>query len=293
MRRLPVDDRGATYSSQSEFWRDYFARNRTAGDSLPWDDAYALTPAERDAIRSSIEQFQLGEGSSGERLLKRGGEFAREVHDNAFVPALALFVREEQRHSGHLLRFMRREGISPIRKHWVDSVFRRLRVLAGLELSLRVLVTAEIIAVPYYRELGEATKSPLLRAICAQILDDEAAHLRFQASMLARLAAKRARALDWLVFRLHRLFLLGTTCVVWRGHGRVFKAAAHTYRAFVKDSLAEFDGIERLSGDLRKIARLPSPAIPIGRSARLQPSPSSSQTPRRATGISSRSRAPR
>ena len=288
-----MSDLDSNHSSQSQFWRDYFDRKRQAADSLPWGDPYRLTPAERNAIQASIQQFQLGEGSSGERLLKRGGEFARDAADDAFVAALSLFIREEQRHSGHLLRFMRREGIPPIGKHWVDSVFRKLRVLAGLELSLRVLVTAEIIAVPYYRALGEATNSPLLRALCAQILDDEAAHLRFQSSMLARLAARRARALDWLVFRAHRLFLLGTTCVVWRGHGRVFRAAARSYRAFVKDSLAEFDGLERLSGDLRKIARLPSPAVPSERSARLQPSLSSSRRPRRASDTSSRNRAQR
>lgn len=280
-------------SSQSEFWRDHFARNHAAPDSLPWNDATALSNAERDAIASSIQQFQLGEGSSGERLLQRGAEFGRKVRDDAFVPALALFIKEEQRHSRHLLRFMQRERIPALAHHWVDSVFRRLRVLAGLELSLRVLVTAEIIAVPYYRALGGATKSPLLKVLCAQILDDEAAHLSFQASMLARLGAARTRASEWLAFRLHRLFLLGTTCVVWRGHGRVFRAAGYRYAAFVKEALAEFDGLERLAGDLRKIARLPSPATPLGRSARLQPSLSSSRRQPRATGISSRNRAPR
>jgi len=280
-------------SSQSEFWRDHFARNLAVTAMLPWHNAPALLPDERAAIHSSIQQFQLGEGSSGRRLLDRAGIFAAQVGDDAFVPALALFVREEQRHSGQLLRFMEREGIPALSKHWVDQVFRRLRVLAGLELSLRVLVTAEIIAVPYYRALGGATKSPLLRAISEQILEDEAAHLRFQASMLARLGARRSHAPHWLAFRLHKLFLVGTTCVVWRGHRKVFKAAQQSYRALVKDALAEFDMLERLSGDLRKIARLPSPAIPIARSARPQPSPSSSQTPLRASGTSSRNPAPR
>jgi hypothetical protein len=284
---------GRSCSSQSEFWRDHFARNLATTPFLPWHDAPALSPDERATIQSSIQQFQLGEGSSGSRLLQRGRAFAAKVRDDAFVDALTLFIKEERRHSSHLLRFMQREGIRAVSKHWVDSVFRRLRVLAGLELSLRVLVTAEIIAVPYYRALGAATRSPLLRAISAQILEDEAAHLRFQASMLARLGARRSRGLEWLILRLHRLFLMGTTCVVWRGHGKVFKAARQNYRAFAKDALAEFDGLEGLSAELRKIARLPSPAIPIGRSVRPQPSPASSQTPRRASGTSSRNRAPR
>jgi hypothetical protein len=288
-----VPSTNRTSSSQSEFWRDHFARNLAVTAFLPWHDAPCLTPNERTSIESSIQQFQLGEGSSGRRLLDRASIFAAKVGDDTFVPALALFVREEQRHSGQLLRFMEREGIPALPKHWVDSVFRRLRVLAGLELSLRVLVTAEIIAVPYYRALDAATASPLLRGISEQILEDEAAHLRFQASMLARLSARRSRAIEWLAFRLHRLFLLGTTCVVWRGHRRVFQAARRTYRDLVKDALAEFGGLERLSRDLRTIARLPSPAIPIARSARPQPSPSSSQTPHRASGTSSRNPAPR
>lgn len=280
-------------SSQSEFWRDHFARNLAVTALLPWHDAPCLTPDERTSIQSSIQQFQLGEGSSGRRLLDRARIFAAKVGDDAFVPALALFIREEQRHSSQLLRFMEREGIPALPKHWVDSVFRRLRVLAGLELSLRVLVTAEIIAVPYYRALGAATASPLLRGLSEQILEDEAAHLRFQASMLARIGARRSRAIEWVAFRFHRLFLLGTTCVVWRGHRKVFRAARRTYRGLVKDALAEFGALERLSTDLRKIARLPSPAIPIARSARPQPSTSSSQTPLRASGTSSRNPAPR
>lgn len=280
-------------SSQSEFWRDYFARNLAVTALLPWHDAPALSPDQRAAIQSSIQQFQLGEGSSGRRLLDRARIFAAKLGDGAFVPALALFVREEQRHSSQLLRFMEREGIAAVPKHWVDSVFRRLRVLAGLELSLRVLVTAEIIAVPYYRALGAATTSPLLRGISERILEDEAAHLRFQASMLARLGARRSRATEWLAFRLHRLFLVGTTCVVWRGHRQVFQVSRRTYRDLVEDAFAEFDGLERLSGYLRKIARLPSTAIPIARFARPQPSPSSSRTPLRASGTSSRNRAPR
>ena len=286
-------DEAAPRSSQSRFWRDHFARNLAAEPFLPWNDIPALSADERAAIRSSVQQFQLGEGASGSRLLRYGRAFAEEIRDEDFAPALELFIREEQRHSRQLQRFMEREGIPALTRHWVDSVFRKLRVLAGLELSLRVLVTAEIIAIPYYRALAAATKSPLLRALCAQILEDEASHLRFQASMLARLGAKRPRTIEWLIFRLHQLFLLGTTGVVWRGHGKVFRAARQTYGALVGDSVTEFLGLERVSRELRTIARLPWPAVPIARSVRPQPSTSSSQTPLRASGTSSRNRAPR
>jgi hypothetical protein len=231
-------------ASVSKKWCSYFLANRLDPQEMPWDDPYGLSAAERDAIQHSIQQFQLGEGSEGRRLLDRGRAHARAVGDPHFSDALSLFIKEEQRHSAHLLRFMRGHGIPELSSHWVDSVFRRLRVLAGLELSLRVLVTAEIIAVPYYRALGCVTGSPLLRAISARILQDEAAHLRFQSSMLSRLGAARHPALRRLVSRLHRIFLVGTLFVVWVEHGSVFRAAGYTFEEFALEALIEFTGLE-------------------------------------------------
>ena len=223
----------------SRFWCLHFRANRLTADELPWADAYSLTSSERRAVERSIQQFQLGEGSNGRRLLRRGLAHARAARDPGFLRALYLFVKEEQRHSGYLLRFMQAQKIPPLRHHWVDSVFRVLRGLAGLELSLRVLVTAEIIAVPYYRALRSATDSPLLKAMSVRILADEAAHLRFQASMLSRLAPRRWAAMDWLIARVHRVFLTGTSLIVWLGHRPVFLAAGYTCRQLLLEAHAE------------------------------------------------------
>ncbi len=234
----------STGASVSKAWCSHFLANRLDPREMPWDDPYILSVAERNAIQHSIQQFQLGEGSEGRRLLDRGRAHARAVGDPRFSEALSLFIKEEQRHSAHLLRFMRGQGIPQLSSHWVDSVFRRLRVLAGLELSLRVLVTAEIIAVPYYRALGRATASQLLRAISARILQDEAAHLRFQSSMLSRLGAARHPSLRRLVSRLHRIFLVGTLFVVWVEHGSVFRAAGYAFEEFALEALIEFAALE-------------------------------------------------
>jgi hypothetical protein len=186
-------------AKESKSWCAFFEANRVVPRTQPWNHEYKLSRAEARSIRKSIQQFQLGEGAEGRCLLKRGRAFAQTAADPYFVEALALFIKEEQRHSGQLLRFMEQQGIPALGGHWVDHVFRRLRVLAGLELELRVLVTAEIIAVPYYRALGRATGSELLRAICESILVDEAGHLRFQASMLSRIEALRSRPLRSLI----------------------------------------------------------------------------------------------
>ncbi|MGB6429224.1 MAG: ferritin-like domain-containing protein [Candidatus Acidiferrales bacterium] len=206
--------------------------------------AAQLTAKEIAAITRSIQQFQLGEGSKGQRLLDRGKKYGSEVSDPFFVGALDLFIKEEQQHSRYLEAFMQSHGIPIVGRHWVDSIFRKLRGLAGLELSLAVLVTAEIIAMPYYRALRDATGSPTLKNICRRILEDEATHLKYQASMLARLAAKRHRVIDRAIGALRRLFLLGTTVVVWFGHRAVFQAAGYGFRRFRDEAFFEFDELE-------------------------------------------------
>jgi len=239
------DDSG---SAISKLWCSYFLANRPAPDELPWDDGYVLTAAERRSIAKSIAQFQLGEGAEGRRLQERGRQYAQRVGDTHFSQALALFVKEEQRHSADLGRFMDAQGLLRLSKHWVDSTFRRLRLLAGLELCLRVLVTAEIIAVPYYRALGSATASELLNAISCRILEDEAGHLKFQSSMLARLADGRRSVVSRLIWRLHRLFLVGTCFVVWLDHGKVFRAAGYGFEDFALEALYEFSNLKRHCG---------------------------------------------
>jgi hypothetical protein len=233
-----------TGSSASKFWCSYFLANAFDPRDMPWDDPYSLSRDERRAIQHSIQQFQLGEGAEGRRLQERGRAYSRAVADPQFSEALALFVKEEQHHSAHLLRFMRAQGIPALSSHWVDSVFRHLRVLAGLEISLRVLVTAELIAVPYYRALGRATASNLLQSISTRILEDESAHLKFQSSMLSRLSAGRNSLAQRIVWRLHRLFLVATSFVVWIEHGSVFRAAGYAFQDFALEALEQFAALE-------------------------------------------------
>jgi 1,2-phenylacetyl-CoA epoxidase catalytic subunit len=202
--------------------------------------AIQLTEKEHRTITPSIQQFQLGEGSKGQRLLERGQKHGRIVNDSLFAGALDIFIKEEQQHSRYLAAFMESQSIPLVQKHWVDTIFRKLRGLAGLELSLTVLVTAELIAVAYYRALRGATGSPILKMICTRILEDEASHLKFQASMLARVASGRPALFQRAVSEMHRQFLLGTILVVWMEHGAVFEAGAYSFRKFKNETLREF-----------------------------------------------------
>jgi hypothetical protein len=225
--------------AESRKWFMHFSLRSMTALHVSRCAARQLTESERRTITASIQQFQLGEGSRGPRLLECGQKFGRAAKDPLFAGALELFIREEQQHSRYLAAFMESQRIPRLRSHWVDSIFRALRGLAGLELSLTVLVTAEIIAVPYYRALRGATGSPILKMICTRILEDEASHLKYQASMLARAAASRPLAVQRALSQLHRLFLLGTVLVAWNGHRAVFEAG-YDFRKFKMETLGVF-----------------------------------------------------
>lgn len=129
-------------------------------------------------------------------------------------------------------RFLDREEISTLANNWVDSIFRRLRKLAGLEACAVVLVTAEVLAVPFYRALRDATRSSLLHSICKRILRDEAAHLDYQALTIGLLRRPLGRTSRAIRSFLHSLLFHGTALLLWRQHRRVFRSAGWDFFQF-------------------------------------------------------------
>src|SRR5262249_38189842 len=155
---------------QYERWHRRFLDQCDRPMDLPWNDPYRLNAAERHIVGPSIQQFQLGEWARGRGFVRRASAHKGLGADPWFLPALELFIAEEQGHSRILGLFLDRERIPRLSSHWLDRVFRRLRKLAGLEACAMVLVTAEVLAVPFYSALRDATRSPLLRALCLRIL---------------------------------------------------------------------------------------------------------------------------
>lgn len=227
-------------------WVEYFYQNAPE-PLLPWDNGVRLSGAEKRAVLSSIQQFQLGEGASGARMLECARRFSRETGDLGLLAALKLFLREEQRHSKTLARFLQIENEPCLRKHWVDSVFRKLRGLAGLELCLKVLVTAEVLARPYYAALRDATNSPLLRSICQRIFEEEEAHLRFQAFALSRFRNRHRPLTQTLIKMSHVVFLASAAALVWAEHKPVFRSAGRTFHQFWLETWSELHSLYRTS----------------------------------------------
>lgn len=221
-------------------WHDYFAENSSNRGDIPWDDEDVLTAEEKTRIGKSIAAFQLGEHSEGRGLLKFAGEYASKNADDYLVKITRLFIAEEQNHALLLKRFMERHGIEPVKKNWTDTVFRRLRKNVGYELSVTVLVTAEIISLVYYRALKRCTGSRLLAKVCDKLLSDEAAHVRYESELIIHIRNSRPGPVRQLVGLLHRVLFLGTTLVVYLEHRGVLEGGGYDFVTFRADCRAEF-----------------------------------------------------
>ena len=214
-------------------WVRYFEANRAALLDIPWDIGAELSEPERRAIQRSVQEFQRGEQSEGRHFYRYAQQYAAATGDDDYLVALKLFIAEEHRHARDLAHFLAINGIPLVEGTFSDSVFRRLRhVIGTLEISIAVLLVAEVIAQVYYVALQRATQSVVLQRLCDQIIRDEDRHVQFQSQQLARLRVGRGPVFRGVTMAVQQLLFLGTCIVVWIVHAPAFKAGGHGFVRF-------------------------------------------------------------
>src|ERR1700677_2982837 len=140
-----------------EIWLNHFEHHALRPSRVPHGLSDVLTPDERELIAGSIATFQVGEQSDGRTLLRAAERFARTHEMPHLVRIIDLLIREERRHASLLRAFIQDHRMPLKSSDWTDRVFRGMRRLAGLELYLSLLVSAELIGNVYYRALESAT----------------------------------------------------------------------------------------------------------------------------------------
>jgi hypothetical protein len=240
----------------SAYWRRTFETNADSLIGIPWEAGPELTAAESAAVARSIQGFQRGESSDGSRLRRYATDHARRTGDVEYAQAIDLFIAEEQRHARDLGRFLTQNGISLQRSNGPDRIFRWLRHLFGsLEISISVLLSAEIIARVYYAALREATASSILRTLCTQILQDEQRHVEFQSEQLGKLQAGRGGLLLAITTGVRRLLFLGTCVVVWSFHRAALQQGRLSFRQFRRACRREFEDSLEITLGIRDACR--------------------------------------
>ncbi|MBI3720694.1 MAG: ferritin-like domain-containing protein [Sphingobacteriales bacterium] len=211
-----------------KLWKEWFQFNATHFSQINWEGPDELTVKEKQLITSSLQQFQKGEHSEGKHLY----QYAKSTGDLSYVDAIKLFIKEEQTHALVLGQYLDKQSILKINHHWVDNVFRFLRKLAGIKVSIRVLLTAEIISMVYYAALHNATQSNILRLICNQICSDEIKHIHFQCYAIKQFSAQQRSIIKKAIYWLQYILLKGTVVIVWWHHGAVMKKGGLSFRNF-------------------------------------------------------------
>jgi hypothetical protein len=221
-------------------WVEHFVANEDvhaeADAAIAFEDRCAIADAVRRPLVESVRRFQLGESGDGAQLLRK----AARAGDPEYLRAAELFVAEEQQHAALLLRLLGYLGGRPMRTHWSDAVFVRLRRLMGLRTELMVLTVAEVVALSYYGGLANSGPDPVVRAVADRIVADEHPHVRFQVDRLRAGFAESRAAVRALAFSLWWLTAVGATVVVAFDHGPLLDAIGYRRTRFIRDVLADF-----------------------------------------------------
>lgn len=221
-------------------WKGYFEVNAALPDGIPWSDKTMLDDAEKEWIGPSLAAFQLGESSDGRGLMAAAEACGKERGWAQLAAVTGFFVREEQKHADLLGRFLDREGMPRLAKDGTDEIFRFLRRHMGLRTILPVLLTAEVLALVYYRNLAASTGHPVLRALCRKLVADEMAHVAYEAALLEGLR-KGSGAIRLALERWGHGFLYSVTShVVYFRHREVLVRGGCPFPVFLEAARAEF-----------------------------------------------------
>ena len=220
--------------STSHYWTGHFKANARK-QRVNWDTPPAATAAELKPILPSLQAWQLGETSDGAHLVAAATRYANKIDDLAYIDAVKLFVKEEQKHGSNLGRYLDLIGQPRVKSNWGDTLFRKVRYFnTSMELWTLAVVVVESTAQVFYQSLKDATRCSLLKQICTDILVDEAWHITFQTERLEIIFNSKAFFSRMWRIGAYKLFFYATALLVWFAHKRAFKAGGNTFASYCK-----------------------------------------------------------
>jgi hypothetical protein len=162
-------------------WKEFFESRKDR--SLPTAEPlrrYADLPA---SLAKSLAIFQLGE-SGGGTIIEQARASKLPQIDEHYADAMALFVREENRHSDILAVCVQQLGGELIKDNWTATLFVSTRRLIGLRLKVLVLLAAEVVGICYYHLLSARLPKSPMRTWLRELVGDEQSHLDFHCCFL-------------------------------------------------------------------------------------------------------------
>ena len=221
-------------------WLAHFRSQAAHPRQVPTTLDDTLSGRERRLIEASIATFQLGESSDGAQLRRAVDRHCPDPQSPALVEIFDLFIAEEQRHARLLGEFMQDHEIGLRERALTDQAFRRLRRLGGLEARLRLLLTAEIIGIVFYRALEVVTDCRRLQILCRTLVADELVHVAFESQLLLAMKGRRSGLAKLLLCAWEQGVLSAAALVVWATHRPVLKSAGYGPLLFLRDCRSQY-----------------------------------------------------
>jgi hypothetical protein len=162
-------------------WKELFEgrRYRSLPTAQPLRKYSDLPPS----LAQSLAIFQLGE-SGGGTIIEQARASKLPQIDNHYADAMALFVREENRHADILAICIQQLGGELIKDNWTATLFVLTRRLIGLRLKVLVLLAAEVVGICYYHLLANRLPKSPMRTWLTELVRDEQSHLDFHCCFL-------------------------------------------------------------------------------------------------------------
>ncbi|QKJ32346.1 ferritin-like domain-containing protein [Mucilaginibacter mali] len=218
----------------SNYWIGHFKANALQ-QRVNWEQKPSLTEQELTTILPSLQAWQLGETSEGRHLLAAATKYAHQVGDMAYIDAVKLFIKEEQKHGNNLGFYLDAIGQPRVKKDWGDTLFRRVRYFnTNMEIWTLAVIVVESTAQIFYQALKDATNCLLLKQICTDILVDEAYHITFQTERLAIIYSRKGAFSRAWRKTAYKYFFFSVACIVWVAHRQLFKAGGNTFGGYLK-----------------------------------------------------------
>jgi len=213
-----------------------------------------LTSKEQKTITRSLQAWQKGETSDGKHLLKAAKKYAQKHGDPFYLEAVKLFIKEEQKHGENLGKYLDSIGEKRLGFDWGDHLFRTVRYFnSSMEIWTITVIIVESFAQLYYKALADATNCQLLKAICNDILKDEAHHIRFQYERLATIIGKRRFLSSQFTYLLYFVLFGVIITAIWiAGHRKVYRAGGLSWTIYISKACKKFFGLLEKLERLRK-----------------------------------------
>jgi hypothetical protein len=222
-----------------QHWLNYFEYNRANHLPVPWENGIKIEPHLREPLIHSLQKFQLGESGEGRKLKSH----AAKTGDAVYAAAIDLFIKEEQGHARLMANILRELNAPLLKSHWSDRCFIFMRQLFGLHQELMVLLLPEMIAKRYFRALHDGTSDVVLRAVFAQIAQDEESHLAFHIEYLHRVFGSMSFTKKILALSVWRMVYRATCVAVMFDHRNILRAVGIKLRQFWDDCGKIFDEV--------------------------------------------------